>query len=396
MANERAYFGNFGGQFVPELLMPAMEEVEKAFEKCYNDRRFRKRLDYYLKEYAGRPTPLYYAERFSEEVGLKVYLKREDLLHTGAHKLNNTLGQAMLTKEMGKKRVICETAAGQHGVAVATAANVFGLETAIFIGTKDIKRSYPNVQKFKLLGADIIPVEGGEGKGGILKDATNEALRHWITRLQDTHYLIGSAVGPHPFPKIVRSFQSVIGDEIKKQFVEKERGLPDAIIACGSGGSNALGAFYAFLDDESVDLYFVEAGGAGIGSDTCAAPIQLGDKGVLHGAYAFLMQDEFGQVKPSKSRSAGLNYPGRGPEISHLAETGRAKAVYALDEDVFEAFKVMTTLEGLPPALETAHAVAFLMRNADEFDSSDVVVINYSGRGDKDMHTVIDYLGVKV
>lgn len=379
-------FGEFGGQFVNEMLMPALLELEDAFNKYYPSKEFQKEFHALLRDYGGRPTPLYYAERFSRKVGCKVYLKREDQLYGGSHKLNNALGQALLTKKMGKKRIITETAAGQHGIATVTAGNICGLETEVFIGVKDIERQKSNVKRMKLLGAKITPVSNGEG---VLKDAVSDTLREWAACSKTTHYLIGSAVGPHPFPHMVATFQSVIGLEIKRQIIEKEKRLPDAIIACGSGGSNAIGAFRPFLQEEEVRLYFVEGGGESLDADNSAAAFQLGRKGVIHGSLTYVLQDEFGQIKPSKTRSAGLNYPARGPEISYLYETGRIKACYAFDREVFEAVKIMCKTEGLIPALETAHAIAYILNNKGEFDRSDVVVLNYSGRGDKDLEAIL-------
>lgn len=381
-------FGEFGGQFMSEMLMPALIELDKAFGRYYPTPEFQKELRDLLRDYGGRPTPLYYARRFSKLTGCKVYLKREDLLYGGSHKLNNALGQALLAKMMGKKRIITETAAGQHGIAAVTAGNICGLETEVFIGVKDIKRQASNVKRMKLLGAKITPVDIGNG---VLKDAVSHTLRKWAACSTTTHYLMGSAVGPHPFPEIVATFQSVIGMEIKKQIMKKEGRLPDAIVACGSGGSNAVGAFRPFVDNEDVRLYFVEGGGEHLDADNSAAAFRLGRKGVFHGMLTYVLQDEFGQVKPSKTRSAGLNYPARGPEISYLYETGRMKVGYAFDKEVFEAVKVMCKTEGMIPALETAHAIAYMLSHKEEFDKDEIVVLNYSGRGDKDLETIIRY-----
>ncbi|MEM0313786.1 MAG: tryptophan synthase subunit beta [Candidatus Bathyarchaeia archaeon] len=381
-------FGKYGGMYVSEILVHALLELEEAFERIYPTGEFQKDFHELLRDYGGRPTPLYYARNFSKHVGFKVYLKREDLLCGGSHKLNNALGQALLAKKMGKKRLITETAAGQHGLATVMAGNICGLETEIFMGVKDMERQASNVKKMKLLGAKIKPVKTG---AGVLKDAVSETLREWASCSRTTHYLMGSTVGPHPFPTIVAAFQSVIGQELKKQIIEKEGRLPDAIVACGSGGSNALGAFKPFIEEKDVRLYFVEGGGETLGAENSAAAFQLGSPGVLHGSLMMVMQDEWGQIRPSKTRAAGLNYPGRGPEISYLCEVGRVKPCYALDNEVFEAVKVMAKTEGLIPALETAHAIAYIINHKEEFSSDDIVVINYSGRGDKDIETILRY-----
>jgi tryptophan synthase beta chain len=384
----KGWFGRFGGRYVSEVLMHALVELEEAFEKYYPTEEFRRELDGLLRDHGGRPTPLYHARRFSELVGCKVYLKREDLLCGGSHKLNNSLGQALLAKRMGKTRLITETAAGQHGLSVAIAGNVVGLEVEVFMGVKDIERQASNVKRMKLLGAKVTPVRTG---AGVLKDAVSDTLREWATCTRDTHYLMGSTVGPHPFPEIVATFQSVIGKELKEQILEKEGKLPDAIIACGSGGSNAIGAFRPFLNEAGVRLYFVEGGGDGLDADNSAAAFVLGRPGVLHGAVMQVMQDEHGQVKPSKTRAAGLNYPARGPEISHLCESGRVKPCYAFDREVFEAVRKMSETEGLIPALETAHTIAYMLNHPEEFSRDEVIVINYSGRGDKDLETITRY-----
>ncbi len=385
---KKGRYGEFGGQYVSELLMPALIELEEAFEKHYNTDEFQMEFIELLRDYAGRQTPLYHAKGLSKIVGTKVYLKREDLVHGGSHKLNNTLGQALLAKKMGKKRVITETAAGQHGLATIMACHVVGLEPHIFIGHKDIIRQAGNVKRMKLLGGNINRVDIGKG---VLKDAVSDTLREWTKCSRDTLYLMGSTVGPHPFPMIVAEFQSVIGREIKEQALEKEGALPDAIIACGSGGSNALGAFKPFVESDS-RLYFVEGGGGSLDAENSAAAFQLGRPGVLHGAAMQVLQTDEGQVQPSKSRSAGLNYPGRGPELSHLCTSGRVKSCYAFDERVFKAVPVIAKAEGLIPALETAHAVAYLLDNADEFKDDGFVVLNYSGRGDKDIDTILRVL----
>jgi tryptophan synthase beta chain len=382
-------FGRFGGRYVSEVLVQALEELEEAFERLYPSPEFQRELGTLLRDYAGRPTPLYHARGLSELTGCRVYLKREDLVTGGSHKLNNTLGQALLAKRMGKTRLITETAAGQHGLATAMAGNVVGLEVEVFMGIKDMERQASNVKRMQLLGAKVTPVTTGSG---VLKDAVSDTLREWARSSRTTHYLMGSTVGPHPFPEIVATFQSVIGRELREQILEREGRLPDAIVACGSGGSNALGAFRPFLEDRQVRLYFVEGGGESLEADNSAAAFQLGRPGVLHGALMQLLQDEHGQVKPSKTRAAGLNYPGRGPEISYLCEVGRVKPVYAFDREVFEAVRITCRKEGLLPALETAHALAFLLNHPEEFDRGEVVVVNFSGRGDKDLETIMRHL----
>lgn len=384
----KTHFGKFGGRFVNEVLMPTLLELERNFEKYYQDPEFQEEYSHLLKNFGGRPTPLYHAKNFSEIVGCRVYLKREDLMYGGSHKLNNALGQALLAKKMGKSRLITETAAGMHGVATAIAGDVCDLKTEVFMGVHDIERQPSNVDRMKLLGADITPVDIGEG---VLKDAVSDTLREWTSCSNTTHYLMGSTVGPHPFPEMVASFQSVIGEEIRSQILEKEGNIPDAIVACGSGGSNALGAFRPFIEDEEVRLYFVEGGGEHLDADNSAAAFQLGAPGVIHGALMYTLQDEAGQIKPSKTRSAGLNYPARGPEISHLYETGRMKACYAFDEEVFDGVRTMARSEGLIPALETAHAIAYTLNHREEFDKDEVMILNYSGRGDKDLETILRY-----
>jgi tryptophan synthase beta chain len=381
-------FGKYGGQYVNEILMPVLRELEEAFDRFYPTQTFQNQLAMLLRDYGGRPTPLYYAVNFSKLIGCKVYLKREDLLCGGSHKLNNALGQALLAKRMGKARIITETAAGQHGLATVMAGNICGLETEVFIGVKDIKRQASNVNRMKLLGAEITPVKSGEG---VLKDAVSDTLREWTSCSGTTYYLMGSTVGPHPFPEIVATFQSVIGMEMKEQILEKEGKQPDAVLACGSGGSNALGAFRPFILDEKIKLYFVEGGGESLEAKNSAAAFQLGKPGILHGALMQVLQDEFGQIKPSKTRAAGLNYPGRGPEISYLCGTGRVKACYALDDEVFEAVKIMCKTEGLIPALETAHVIAYVLNHRAEFEKDEVIIVNYSGRGDKDLETIMRY-----
>ncbi len=381
-------FGKFGGQYVNEVLMPVLLELEAAFTHHYASPAFRAELTGLLRDYGGRPTPLYHAKNFSKLVGCRVYLKREDLLCGGSHKLNNTLGQALLAKAMEKSRLITETAAGQHGLATVMAGNICGLTTEVFMGVKDIERQASNVKRMQLLGATVLPVTSGTG---VLKDAVSDTLREWTACSRTTHYLMGSTVGPHPFPEIVATFQSVIGTEITEQILAKEGQLPDAVLACGSGGSNALGAFRPFLSQTAVRLYFVEGGGESLDADNSAAAFQLGKPGILHGALMQVLQDEHGQIKPSKTRSAGLNYPGRGPEISALCASGRVEACYAFDAEVFNAVTTMCRTEGLIPALETAHVLAYALTHPEAFDRDDVIVINYSGRGDKDLDAIERY-----
>ncbi len=388
--DKKGYFGEFGGKFVPETLMHALEELEQQYQKIKEDSSFWRELDYYLKTFAGRPTPLYYAKNLTEYIGgAKIYIKREDLLHTGAHKINNTLGQAILTKRMGKKRVIAETGAGQHGVATATACALLGLDCVVYMGEEDAQRQRLNVFRMKLLGAKVEIVKSGSKT---LKDAINEALRDWVTNVETTHYIIGSVVGPHPFPMMVRDFQSVIGNEVKEQIMGIEGRLPDAIVACVGGGSNAMGIFYPFVEEENVRLIGVEAGGLGINTGKHAASINAGSVGVLHGMISFFLQDEEGQILTTHSISAGLDYPGVGPEHAYLFKSGRANYVYATDEEALEGFKLLSKLEGIIPALEPAHAVPRLVEIAKELGKDGLVVFNLSGRGDKDMYQVMEYL----
>ncbi len=384
-------FDHFGGQFVPETLMPALEDFERAYTKLKDDPKFKRELDYYLREYAGRPTPLYLAENLSKRVGMKVYLKREDLAHTGAHKINNTMGQALLARYMGKTRVIAETGAGQHGVATATAAATLGLKCDVYMGTVDMQRQRLNVFRMRLLGARVIPVKSGSCT---LKDAINEALRDWTTNVRTTHYLLGSVVGPHPYPTIVRDFQRVIGRETKEQILKAEKRLPDAIIACVGGGSNSIGIFYDFLDDP-VELYGVEAGGKGLKTGKHAAPLCDGSEGVLHGSYSFVMQDKFGQILPTHSISAGLDYPGVGPEHAFMKLRGRIHYNSVTDDEAIDAFKLLSETEGILPALEPAHAIAYLKKMPPKFRGK-MVIINLSGRGDKDVEVAAEAVGVEV
>lgn len=380
-------FGMFGGRFVPETLMQPLIDLENAYFRWKDDPGFRAELEALLQDYAGRPTPLYHAKRLSEELGFKVYLKREDLCHTGSHKINNTLGQCLLAKKMGKTRVTAETGAGQHGVATATAAALLGLECEVFMGVEDIERQSLNVFRMELLGARVTPVRGGSGT---LKDAINEALRDWVATVDFTHYCIGSVVGPHPYPTMVRDFQSVIGREARKQVMEREGRLPDVLMACVGGGSNSLGLFHPFLNDE-VEMYGVEAGGFGDGPGEHGSTLCLGSPGVLHGALSYLLHDEDGQILTTHSISAGLDYPGVGPEHAHLKEVGRVNYVRVSDEEALEAAELLCRTEGILPALESAHAVAFAIRMAGRLSRESLAVICLSGRGDKDVDTIRKY-----
>jgi tryptophan synthase beta chain len=374
-------FGKYGGQYVPETLMNALIELEDAYAQATHDPAFGRELAAYQSEYAGRPTPLTFCENMSRDLGFKVYLKREDLVHGGSHKLNNTLGQALLAKRMGKKRLIAETGAGQHGVATAIAGASLGFKVEVFMGEVDTKRQALNVFRMELMGATVHPVTCGTKT---LKDATNEALRDWVANVNDTHYLIGSVVGPHPFPTIVRDFQSVIGREAREQILKKEGKTPDAIVACVGGGSNAIGIFHPFLNDD-VELIGIEAAGKGIETDEHSATLCAGDPGVLHGTLSYLLQDKDGQVLPTHSVAAGLDYPGVGPEHAMLKDSHRVSYEAVQDPDVLDAFRYLSRKEGIIPALESSHAVAYVLKNADRFDKGDVVIINLSGRGDKDV-----------
>lgn len=385
----RGKFGAYGGRFVPETLIPALDELTACYAEAQEDAAFRAELNGHLKDYVGRATPLYFAERLSEQYGAKIYLKREDLCHTGAHKINNALGQILLAKRMGKPRIIAETGAGQHGVATATVCARFGIQCDVYMGEEDTHRQALNVARMKLLGARVIPVLSGTGT---LKDATNEAIRDWVTNVRNTHYIIGSVVGPHPYPRIVRDFQSVIGKEARVQSFEKEGRLPDYVIACVGGGSNAMGIFYPFLEDESVKLIGVEAAGEGLNSGKHCAPLTAGEPGVLHGSISYLMQDTDGQVATTHSISAGLDYPGVGPEHSWLKDVGRARYVAITDREALTALQLLAHKEGIICALETAHAVAHLEKMRPELTPETVVIINCSGRGDKDMNTVMQNL----
>ena len=385
-------FGEFGGKYIPETLVPAIEELEENYLKFKNDKKFKKELDYYLKVYAGRPTPLYYAKNLSEKIGGgKIYLKREDLLHGGAHKINNTLGQALLAKKMNKKRIIAETGAGQHGVATAMACAALGMKAEVYMGTKDTIRQKLNVYRMNLLGCKVHPVNSGSKT---LKDAINEAIRDWITNVEDTYYLLGSAVGPHPYPVMVRDFQSVIGNEIKSQ-LKKIHKTPDSIIACVGGGSNAIGTFYPLVDS-SAEIIGVEAAGLGLKTDKHSATLSAGSKGVIHGMMTYLLQDKEGQVTETHSISAGLDYPGVGPEHSYYKDTKRIKYHSATDAEVIDAFLLLTKTEGIIPALESAHAIAEAIKVARKSKKSETIVVTLSGRGDKDVEEVQNYLNKHV
>src|SRR3989454_3433046 len=394
LPNARGRFGAFGGRYVPETLIPALDELAREYEKARRDPRFKVELDSYLREYVGRPTPLYYAERLSKKLGgVKIYLKREDLCHTGAHKINNTIGQILLARRMGKERIIAETGAGQHGVATATVAARFGLTCEIFMGKEDVRRQSLNVFRMKLLGATVRVVEAGSQT---LKDAMNEALRDWVSHVRTTYYLIGTAAGPHPYPMMVRDFQSVIGREARIQILQKEGRLPDVLIACVNGGSNAIGLFYPFLKDIAVRMIGVEAAGLGLSGSMHAATITAGVVGVLHGNRTYLLQDEMGQIRETHSIAAGLDYPGVGPEHAWLKDTGRAQYVAVTDAEALEGLKLLSETEGIIPALESAHAVAYAAKLAPTLSSDQVMIVNLSGRGDKDMQTVAQALGVKL
>ncbi len=384
-------FGQFGGQFVPETLMTALLELETAYDDALKDTTFTEELTYYLQEYVGRETPLYYAENLTKELGgAKLYLKREDLNHTGAHKINNAIGQVLLAKRMGKKKIVAETGAGQHGVATATACALLNLECVVFMGAEDIKRQQLNVFRMELLGTKVESVESGSKT---LKDAVNAALRYWVTNVEDTHYILGSALGPHPFPKIVRDFQRVIGVETRRQILQKEGRLPDAVVACIGGGSNAIGMFHPFVDDESVALYGVEAAGSGLDTGKHAAAIAGGQLGVLHGAYMYLLQDENGFVQEAHSISAGLDYPGKGPEHCYLHDIGRAQFDSITDDEALEGLQMLSRTEGILPALESSHAIAYTAKLAKTMPKDSIIVVCLSGRGDKDVHTVRAVLG---
>jgi tryptophan synthase beta chain len=385
----RGRFGQFGGRFVPETLIPALDELAAEYERARADPDFERELNGYLRDFVGRATPLYFAERLSERYGAKIYIKREDLCHTGAHKINNTMGQILLAKRMGKPRIIAETGAGQHGVATATVCARFGLQCEVYMGEEDVHRQSLNVARMKLLGAKVIPVTSGTST---LKDATNEAMRDWVTNVRTTHYIIGSVVGPHPYPMLVRDFQSVIGREARAQMLERERRLPDMVLACVGGGSNAMGIFYPFLEDIGVYLIGIEAAGHGIETGRHCAPLSAGTVGVFQGSQSYLIQDEDGQVAPSHSISAGLDYPGVGPEHSYLKDSGRATYVSITDEEALTALQLLAHQEGIITALETAHAFAYLEYLRPRLTPDTIVLVNNSGRGDKDMNTVVNAL----
>ncbi|HLR64273.1 MAG TPA: tryptophan synthase subunit beta [Pseudogracilibacillus sp.] len=388
--DKQGKYGSFGGRFVPELLMPALLELEAAYEEVKDDEQFTKELNDYLIHYVGRETPLYKAKNFSKQIGgASIYLKREDLNHTGAHKINNSIGQALLAKRMGKNKIVAETGAGQHGVATATVCALLDLECIVFMGAVDVERQALNVFRMELLGAKVVPVDQGSGT---LKDAVNEALRYWVANVEDTHYILGSVVGPHPFPQIVRDFQSVIGQETKKQMIEQAGRLPDHIVAAVGGGSNAMGMFYPFIEDEKVKLYGVEAAGLGLNTNKHSATLSAGTTGILHGTMTQLLQSKDGQINEAFSISAGLDYPGVGPEHSHLADIKRATYEAITDEEALQAFQLLSQTEGIIPALESAHAIAYAEKLAKEVNQDDIIVVCLSGRGDKDVQQVKDRL----
>ena len=388
------HFGKYGGRYVPETLIHPLQELQTEYERAQQDAQFQNEFDYYLREFCGRPTPLYFAERLTRELGgAKIYLKREDLLHTGAHKINNCIGQILLARRMGKTRIIAETGAGQHGVATATVAAMFGLKCVIYMGAVDCQRQALNVFRMKMLGAEVVSVKAGQQT---LKEAINEAMRDWVTNIRTTHYILGTAYGAHPYPMMVRNFQRVIGDEARRQMLEKEQRLPNLLIACVGGGSNSIGLFYAFLGDESVGMVGVEAGGEGISAGKHAARFQGGSLGVLQGTRSYLLQDEFGQVQLTHSVSAGLDYAAVGPEHAWLRDRNRVEYSYATDDQALEAFKKLAQLEGIIPALESAHAIAEVMRRAPKMQAKDIVVVNLSGRGDKDVAQVAAKTGLEM
>ena len=392
--DERGHFGIYGGRFVAETLMPLVLDLERAYAEAKNDPAFKAEMDYFLKHYVGRPSPLYFAERLTEHLrGAKIYLKRDELNHTGAHKSNNVMGQILLARRMGKKRIIAETGAGQHGVATATACARFGLECVVYMGTTDIERQKPNVFRMKLLGAEVRPVTSGSKT---LKDAMNEALRDWVTNVENTFYCIGTVAGPHPYPAMVRDFQSVIGNEVREQIMEAEGRLPDSLVACIGGGSNAMGLFHPFLDDAGIEIYGVEAAGKGISTGQHAASIGGGKPGVLHGNRTYLLMDGDGQITETHSISAGLDYPGIGPEHSWLHDQGRVTFLSATDDEALKAFQLLSTLEGIIPALEPAHALAKVAELAPKKSKDHLMVVNLCGRGDKDIFTVAEHLGGKL
>ena len=394
LPDANGHFGPYGGRFVSETLFAALDELSDTYDLLWQDPAFQAEFDLDMAHYVGRPSPLYHAKRLTKTYGgAQIYLKREDLNHTGAHKINNTIGQALLAKHMGKPRIIAETGAGQHGVASATVAARLGLECVVYMGVEDIRRHAQNVYRMKLLGATVVGVTSGTQT---LKDALNEAMRDWVTNVDNTYYIIGSAAGPHPYPKIVRDFQSIMGREARRQTLERTGRLPDAVIACVGGGSNAIGMFHPFLEDKDVRLIGVEAGGSGLESGRHAAPLSAGTPGILHGNRTYLMSDENGQILPTHSVSAGLDYPGVGPEHSYLKDTGRAEYVIATDTEALDSFRELCLLEGIIPALESSHAVAYACKLASQMRPDQTIVVNLSGRGDKDMQTVADIDGIKV
>ena len=394
MPDENGHFGLYGGRFVSETLMGPLEELEQAYKKYKDDPEFNAEFISDLKHYVGRPSPLYHAERWSEQLGgAQIYLKREDLNHTGAHKINNTVGQALLAKRMGKRRVIAETGAGQHGVATATVAARYGMECVVYMGVEDIKRQAINVFRIKLLGATVVPVEAGSKT---LKDALNEAMRDWVTYVDKTFYIIGTVAGPHPYPVMVRDFNAVVGREVKEQCLAQVGKLPDTLVACVGGGSNAIGLFHPFLDDKEVSIFGVEAAGGGLSTGRHAAPLSAGRPGVLHGNRTYLMEDDYGQIIETHSISAGLDYPGVGPEHSWLKDTGRANYVSVTDNEAIQAFHDLCQIEGIIPALESSHALAYTSKIAPEMDKNEIIIVNLSGRGDKDIQTVATHEGITI
>ncbi len=394
LPDERGHFGPYGGRFIAETLMGPIEELTEAYETCVNNPAFMTELDDDLRQYVGRPSPLYYAKRWTETLGgAKIYLKREDLNHTGAHKVNNAIGQALLARYMGKTRIIAETGAGQHGVATATVAARLGLECVVYMGEEDIRRQAINVYRMKLLGAEVVPVTSGSKT---LKDALNEAMRDWVTNIDNTFYIIGTVAGPHPYPAMVRDFQAIIGREAKEQIMLQEGRLPDTLVACIGGGSNAIGLFYPFIDDEAVAMYGVEGAGEGIETGRHAAALCAGKPGVLHGNRTYLVEDEDGQIIPTHCISAGLDYPGVGPEHAWLKDSGRANYVSVTDDEALKGFHDLTRIEGIMPALESSHALAYTSKLAPTMDKDKLIIVNLSGRGDKDIHTVADLEGISI
>ena len=392
LPDEAGHFGPYGGMFVAETLMGPLKELRQAYQQYLQDADFQAELDFELQQYVGRPSPLYYAERWSQKLGgARIYLKREDLNHTGAHKINNTVGQALLAKRMGKTRIIAETGAGQHGVASATVAARLGLECVVYMGAEDIERQAMNVYRMKLLGAKVVPVTSGSRT---LKDALNEAMRDWVTNVDNTFYIIGTVAGPHPYPAMVRDFQAIIGREAREQIQQHEGRLPDALVACVGGGSNAIGLFYPFLEDNEVEIYGVEAAGYGLETGRHAAPLCAGKPGVLHGNRTYLMEDSHGQIIHTHSISAGLDYPGVGPEHAWLKDSGRANYVCVSDEEALQAFHDLTRIEGILPALESSHALAYTSKLAPRMHKDQIIIVNLSGRGDKDIHTVANHEGI--